>query len=89
MEYGILLVTNRNRKGENVKYCRSCGTSIPDHGKFCPKCGKAVEEVPPKQAIEYQYFFCSKCRQKLRVPKGKGKIEITCPVCRNQFIVMD
>ena len=70
-------------------YCRSCGTSIPDHGKFCPKCGKAVEEVPPKQAIEYQYFFCSKCRQKLRGPKGKGKIEITCPVCRNQFIVMD
>lgn len=89
MEYGILLVTNRNRKGENVMYCRSCGTSIPDHGKFCPKCGKAVEEVPPKQAIEYQHFFCSKCRQKLRVPKGKGKIEITCPVCRNQFIVMD
>lgn len=89
MEYGILLVTNRNRKGESVMYCRSCGTSIPDHGKFCPKCGKAVEEAPPEQVIEYQYFFCSKCRQKLRVPKGKGKIEITCPVCRNQFIVMD
>lgn len=33
----------------------------------------------------YRYFRCPKCGNKLRVPKGKGKIVITCPVCRTDF----
>ena len=32
------------------------------------------------------YFRCPRCANNLRVPRGKGKIEITCPVCKNQFI---
>lgn len=32
------------------------------------------------------YFDCPKCRQTVRVPKGKGKISITCPRCREKFI---
>ena len=32
------------------------------------------------------YFFCPKCKRKLRVPKGKGKIEISCPICGTKFI---
>lgn len=32
------------------------------------------------------YFRCPRCSNHLRVPKGKGKIEITCPVCKNQFV---
>lgn len=34
----------------------------------------------------YRYYKCPKCGNKLRVPKGKGKISITCPVCRTEFI---
>ncbi|SDN27931.1 hypothetical protein [Acetanaerobacterium elongatum] len=34
----------------------------------------------------YRYFICKTCRQKLRVPRGKGKIEISCPKCGNHFI---
>ncbi len=34
----------------------------------------------------YAYFFCPKCKKELRVPRGKGKIKITCPNCGNQFI---
>ncbi len=34
----------------------------------------------------YKYFNCPNCNQKVRVPKGKGKIEITCPKCRTSFI---
>ncbi len=33
-----------------------------------------------------RYFTCPKCRQTVRVPKGKGKIAITCPKCREKFI---
>lgn len=33
-----------------------------------------------------RYFNCPKCRQMVRVPRGKGKISITCPKCREKFI---
>lgn len=33
-----------------------------------------------------RYFDCPKCRQMVRVPRGKGKISITCPRCREKFI---
>ena len=35
---------------------------------------------------EHRYFSCPKCRQPVRVPKGKGKIAITCPKCREKFV---
>ena len=35
---------------------------------------------------EHRYYNCPKCRQSVRVPKGKGKIAITCPKCRERFI---
>lgn len=31
-------------------------------------------------------FRCSKCHQIIRVPRGRGKIAITCPKCRFEFI---
>ncbi|SDW93858.1 hypothetical protein SAMN05216391_12518 [Lachnospiraceae bacterium KHCPX20] len=34
----------------------------------------------------YRYYKCPECRQKVRVPKGHGKIEITCPKCKGTFI---
>lgn len=35
---------------------------------------------------DHCYFNCPKCRRVLRVPKGRGKISITCPSCRHEFI---
>ncbi len=35
---------------------------------------------------EHKHFDCPKCRQPVRVPRGKGKIAITCPKCREKFI---
>ena len=34
----------------------------------------------------HRYFRCPQCRATVRVPKGKGKIRITCPHCKNQFV---
>ena len=35
---------------------------------------------------EHRYYDCPNCRQTVRVPKGKGKISITCPKCKEKFI---
>ena len=35
---------------------------------------------------EHRYFDCPRCRQQVRVPRGKGKIAISCPKCKEKFI---
>ena len=35
---------------------------------------------------DHKYFDCPRCRQSVRVPRGKGKISITCPKCNEKFI---
>lgn len=34
----------------------------------------------------HRVFPCPSCRQKIRVPKGKGKIAIRCPKCGAEFV---
>jgi len=35
---------------------------------------------------DHKYFDCPRCRQPVRVPRGKGKIAISCPKCKEKFI---
>ena len=42
-----------------------------------------LERIKDRQ---HRYFNCPRCQQPVRVPKGKGKIAITCPKCREKFI---
>lgn len=35
---------------------------------------------------EHRYYRCPRCRQTVRVPRGRGKINIRCPKCGEQFI---
>lgn len=38
------------------------------------------------QRKTHRFFKCPQCRQTVRVPKGRGKICITCPKCHAEFV---
>lgn len=44
---------------------------------------RVVEQVKDR---EHRYFNCPRCHQRVRVPRGKGKISIACPKCRERFV---
>ena len=46
------------------------------------KSQKAAAKAADK---EHKYLKCPKCKQEIRVPKGAGKIRITCPKCQEKF----
>lgn len=40
-----------------------------------------------KTHVDYQVQACPHCGQRMRIPKGKGKIRVRCSSCKNQFEV--
>ena len=38
-----------------------------------------------RQRRDYRFFRCPSCRSWLRVPRGKGKLNITCRQCGERF----
>ena len=62
-----------------------------ENQKFCNwRYDMAIKKNKKRQEWEqrkiYRFFRCPMCKQKVRVPKGRGKICITCPKCRQEFV---
>lgn len=38
-----------------------------------------------EELLDYVIVDCSKCSSRLRLPKNKGNIVVSCPKCRNEF----
>lgn len=78
--YSYFRVFSKNyakRAAENQKYLQitaKISAMIPGLGNR------------PSRGAGYAIFKCPGCKQKIRVPSGKGKIEIRCPKCGRTFI---
>ena len=38
-----------------------------------------------RQRGTHRFYTCPQCKTSLRVPKGRGKLVITCPKCKHRF----
>ena len=60
-----------------------------ENAKFMKKAGPIIQWFRLRRTIrkdkDHTYFKCPSCSQHLRVPKGKGKITVTCRSCGAVF----
>lgn len=75
--YRIFSKKTSQRYQENQKYLRLRNRIT---GRF-----RSVKERL-KQRKTHRFFKCPQCGVTVRVPKGKGKIKITCPKCKTAFV---
>ena len=78
--YAYFRIFSRNiqqRYAENQKYLQMTS-------KFRLRFNK--EKNLMKQRKTHHIYSCPGCGQKIRIPRGKGKIEIECPKCHTKFV---
>ena len=78
--YAYFRIFSRNiqqRYAENQKYLQVTS-------KFRLRFNK--EKNLMQQRKTHHIYSCPGCGQKIRIPRGKGKIEIECPKCHTKFV---
>ena len=75
--YRMLSRDIQKRYQENEKY-------LAASAKFRQRFNR--EKSMMNQRKTHHIYSCPGCGQKIRIPRGKGKIEIECPKCHTKFI---
>ena len=74
--YRMLSRNIYRRRAENDKFIRYWWP-------LRTKIKRRIENI--KQRRTHKFYKCPKCKKTLRVPRGKGKIQVTCPKCSDKF----
>ena len=95
----VIRMTSKNfnkRYQENMKYL-TYETAVKDwfrrtfraksaNGAYkAPRAKRAGKNPTWAELKQYKYLICPQCAQRLRVPRGKGRIRVTCTHCGNVF----
>lgn len=78
--YGYYRAFSRNipkRQQENQRFCNFRYQQAIKWNNF--KNHQAQKKI-------YRFYKCPQCKQRVRVPRGRGRICITCPKCKIEFI---
>ena len=75
--YRVLSKDINKRYMENQKFLKTVKPITRTFKKF---------KIRMNGRKDYKYFKCKNCRQEIRVPKGKGKLRVTCPKCGEKTI---
>ena len=79
--YAVWRMCSKNvyaRMSENDTFLRAMGPVRP----WLQNPSRAAHELRT-----YKHVKCPSCGQKVRVPRGKGKLRVTCPKCHEKFEV--
>ena len=77
--YDYFRIFSRNlprRRAENAKYCQYRSQIVNGFRDWRER---------RSQRRDYKFFRCPSCSVMLRVPRGKGKIRVTCRKCGSSF----
>ncbi len=78
-----------------ISYYRMFSRDIAKRSEENRKFLRAIDSLKSRLGKEKYYmnerktnhiYSCPGCGQKIRIPKGKGKIEIECPKCHTKFV---
>jgi len=75
------------RRGENLvflRFVRGISAKMPKRGVGRAYAGTEVPR-PKKDRANFRYLKCPGCKKALRVPRGKGRVKITCSACKLVF----
>lgn len=83
ISFALLLITLFRLLSRNIERRRM------ENAKFMKAAGPAISWFHMRRNIhrdkEHVYFKCPNCGQRLRVPRGKGQITVTCRACGASF----
>lgn len=74
--FRILSKNIQKRSAENQKYLQYT---------YRLRCYFYKLKTQTEQRRHYHIYKCPSCHQKIRIPRGKGKIVVACPKCHAEF----